>query len=104
MVAHNTSSHGEPPRSLSAEVETQLARALAALAGAKRTEPDGALKLALEAAAHEARERGLMPEELILAFKNLEQRLTPRGDNNEETRVALRTKIIRALLEAYYTR
>jgi hypothetical protein len=101
MVPQN--SHGQPPRAFSPEVEEQLVRALSALTRAKQTEPDEALKCALEAAGREAKERELHPEELILTFKRVEHRIEPLGVGDDTQRVNLRTKLIRLLLEAYFS-
>jgi hypothetical protein len=101
MVPQN--SHGQPPRSLSPEVEEQLTRALSALSLSTDSSPDPALQQAIAAAGREAKDRELNPEELILAFKRLEKRLDHSATGDDAARVAMRTKLIRALLEAYYT-
>ena len=103
MVAHHPDRPGQSPRSLSPEVEDQLARALAKALSGKNLTVDPELQCALEAAAKEARQRSLLPEDLVLSFKKLEVRVDTRALGDETVRVALRTRIIRALLEAYYT-
>jgi hypothetical protein len=100
MVPQN--SHGEPPRSFSPAVEEQLARALTSLSSLKQKEPTTDLRQAIEAAGREAQDRALDPQELIVAFKRLEQRLDLHGHGDDPSAVALRTKLIRLLLEAYY--
>jgi hypothetical protein len=100
MVPQN--SHGQPPRSFSPEVEEQLLLALGAVTSGKQSEPGPDLLRAVEAAGREAKERELHPEELILAFKQLEKQLdfAPADD---QLRASLRTRLIRALLESYYS-
>jgi hypothetical protein len=102
MVAQHTNNPGPPPRSLSPEVEDQLARALRQRLSGKEPSIDPMLQDALRGAAREARERALMPEDLVLVFKRLDQRMDTRLAMDETLRVSLRTKIVRALLEAYY--
>jgi hypothetical protein len=99
MVPQN--SHGQP-RSFSPDVEEQLTRALIAVTSAN--EPvQSDLQQAIESAGRDAKERSLNPEELILAFKQIERRLDFDAVRDDLMRVNLRTKLIRALLEAYYS-
>ena len=100
MVPQN--SQGQP-RSFSPEVEEQLARALVAVTSLTGANPGPELQAAVEAAGKEAKTRCLSPEELILAFKEIERRLDFDAIRDDRMRVALRTKLIRALLEAYYS-
>ena len=72
MAAYNPSSPRDGNRSLSPEVAARLRLALDAY-WAEITGHDAELKAALSAAAHEARARGLRPEELLLALKNIEE-------------------------------
>lgn len=102
MVAQHPDRPGPSPRSLSPDVEDQLALALANALSGKNLTVDPGLQAALEAAAKEARQRSLLPEDLVLSFKKLEVRIDSRAHGDESARVALRTRIIRALLEAYY--
>jgi hypothetical protein len=99
MVPQN--SHGQPPRSFSPEVEEQLVLALGAVTDGKLGEPGPDLLRAVEAAGREAKERALHPEELILAFKQLERRLD-FASFDDSVRASFRTRLIRALLESYY--
>jgi hypothetical protein len=87
----------------SPEVEEQLTRALTAVTSMTDTTPAPALQAAVEAAGREAKERCLSPEELILAFKQIERRLDVDAVRDDRMRVTLRTKLISALLEAYYS-
>jgi hypothetical protein len=105
MVAQHTNTPQEPPRSLSPEVEEQLEQALREFAAAASPVVKDSLRTALERAGHDARERKLRPEELILVFKSIEQRLGVRFPDAETAGGAtFRARLIRALLEAYYDR
>lgn len=103
MVAQHSNTPGEPPRSLSAEVEQRLERALRGLVADRSTAITEGLTDALKAAGSDARERNLRPEELILVFKTLEERIgVTRSDEETGPRSNFRARLIRALLEAYY--
>lgn len=105
MVAQHTNTPQEPPRSLSPEVKEQLEQALREFAAAASPVVTDSLRTALERAGNDARERTLRPEELILVFKSIEQRLGVRFPDSETAGGAtFRTRLIRALLEAYYDR
>jgi hypothetical protein len=104
MVAH-TNTPEEPPRSLSPEVEEQLEHALRDFAAAAAPVVTDSLRTTLETAGNEARERKMRPEELILLFKSMEQRIGVRfPDPKTAGDPTFRTRLIRALLEAYYER
>src|SRR5438270_10412651 len=105
MVARHTNTPEEPARSLSPEVTEQLERALRELAAASSPAVTDSLRATLEKAGNEARERQLRPEELILVFKSMEQRIGVRFPDAEKAGdPTLRTRLIRTLLEAYYER
>lgn len=95
MVAQDSS--GQPPRPLSSAAELRLQRAFELF---HATDPDAseALMEAVRAVGLEASERGLTPEELLIAFKSIEARASPRAAGGRPERFAL----IRAMLEAYY--
>jgi hypothetical protein len=105
MVAQPTNTPEEPPRSLSPDVKEQLEQALRGFAASARPVVTDALRTALERAGNDARERKLRPEELILVFKAMEQRIGVRFPGPEtQGGATFRTRLIRALLEAYYDR
>jgi hypothetical protein len=104
MGAQHTNPPEEAPRSLSPEVKKQLESALREVAEAAFPLVTDSLRATLEKAGNEARERGLRPEELILAFKNLEQRIGVKFPEPNVGDPTFRTRLIRALLEAYYER
>jgi len=89
---------------LSPEVKEQLERALREFAASATAVVTDALRATLERAAHEARARKLRPEELILVFKSLEQRIGVRFPDAKAGDPTFRTRLIRTLLEAYYER
>lgn len=62
--------------------------------------PGGRLERALQRAAEDAHERGLLPEELLLALKDVEAGLAATLRLPEPA--TGRVRIVRALLEAYY--
>lgn len=103
MVPQHTNNPPDPSRSLSQEVQEQLIAGILSLADGGDTDASERLRPALVEAGREARSQKLTPEELILAFKQVEllaeSRMTPavrsryHGDRNRS---------IRALLEAYY--
>jgi hypothetical protein len=101
MVAQHSKTPGDPPRLLSEAVRNQLELALRASADRA---PDGEelLRAAVQAAATEGRERGLRPEELVVALKTVEERIEPSGSRKEDERSTFRLRLIRALLDAYY--
>jgi len=105
MVAKQTNTPEKPTRSLSPEVTEQLEQALRDFAAAARPTVSDALRSALERAGSDARERKLRPEELILVFKSMEQRIGVSFPDPDTTGSAtFRTRLIRSLLEAYYDR
>jgi hypothetical protein len=105
MVAQPTNTPEEPPRSLSPGVKEQLEQALREFADAAKPIVTDALRSALERAGNDARARKLRAEELILLFKAMEQRIGVKfPDLEREGGATFRTRLIRALLEAYYDR
>jgi hypothetical protein len=88
------------PRSLSPQVETQLSAALKAHSSKPSDETAKTLKLALVAAAQDARKRELRSEELVLVFKAIER---SSGALIADEKVSpSRNQLIKALLDAYY--
>jgi hypothetical protein len=105
MVAQHTNTPEESPRALSPEVTEQLEQALREFAAAARPMVTDAMRTALEKAGSDARERKLRAEELILVFKSMEQRIGLKFPDPERAGdPTFRTRLIRALLEAYYDR
>ena len=99
MVPQHSS--GNPPQSLSPELEQALERAFRSFS-AGAPDATAALTEAVRAVGKDARERGLHPEHLLLAFKAIEDRvrdvLAPDWRD-----VGLRPTLIRAMLEIYYS-
>jgi len=99
MVPQHTGTPDESRR-LSPEVEAQLEAALRLVAG-----PAHALDVlhdAVRAAAADARARNLRAEELLVNFKEVEARLGAPLVDNASLGDAERSRVIRALIEAYY--
>ena len=99
MVPDRTDS-GEMPRPFSRDVEAALEAAL--LEAWQDGAPPESLRRAVKAAAHEAREHLLRPEEMLVAFKAMEQRLSIRLPERSRPGQADRGWMIRTLIEAYY--
>ena len=102
MAAYNSRSPGDKNRSLSSDVSAQLLLALM-----KRwTDPeafDSALSTALSAAADEARGRGLLPEELLLALKAIEQEVAKSLDvADTQDRDRFRIWLVGACMRAFF--
>jgi hypothetical protein len=92
-----------PPRPLDPRIEQTLVDALKALFSADPTEAARqALQDAVVAAARDARARKLRPEELVLAFKALEQRAGYSVPEKPTRGERPRSQMIQALLDAYY--
>lgn len=91
---------GPERRRFSAEVEARLVRALVEseerMSSAAAVELDGALK----EAAREARDNSIQVEDLVIAFKRVEEQASRQGQG-EGVR-ANRIRILRTLLGAYY--
>jgi hypothetical protein len=105
MVARPTNSPEDAPRSLSPEIEAQLEQALRDFAVAGAPVVTDSLRTTLERAGNQARERKMRPEELIVVFKSMERRIGVRfPDPQTAGDPTFRTRLIRALLEAYYER
>jgi hypothetical protein len=93
----------EPPRSLSPEVEAQLVEAIRVLAAPGGEQTSEVVTQALQAAGREARERKFRSEELLLLFKRLEHRIgVTVPDQGPKKDTPLRSRVVRALLQAYY--
>lgn len=102
MVPHRNTPD-EPTRALSAEVERALISALRAVASGEADSSSEPVREAVTAAGQEARDRALRPEELVLAFKRIEDAATRSLDAREQANhVAARSRLMQALLEAYY--
>lgn len=103
MVAYNPRSPRDENRMLSPDVATQLRTSLAA----RWTEPDSfdaALTSALTAAAEEARTRGLRPEELLVALKEIEEDVSVRLDvADTQDRDRFHTWLIGACMRAFFS-
>lgn len=101
MNAHDSSSPAEP-RPLSAPVRASLSDAIASVyrdaAG-----NDDVLRQALRLAATEARDRGLRPEELIVAIKALLDDV-PGGSYGLSAgdQLRIRDRIVSACIKAYF--
>jgi len=87
-------------RPFSPEVEAALEAAL--LEPWSGGAPSVALHRALKAAAHDARQRLLRAEEMLVAFKTIEQRVSARRSGALAPSTDDRTRLIRALIDAYY--
>lgn len=98
MVPQHSS--GPPPRDLSPDVLRQLEHAFGQFA-ARAADAAALLTEAVRAVGRDARARALTPEELVLAFKSVEARVQLSAPK-DWTATALRTGLIRAMLEAYY--
>lgn len=103
MVPHNTSGD-DPPRALTAEVQVRLELALRTFAAAGSAEAFDELIQALGAAGRDARALAMRSEELVLAFKAIEQAIGISVPERSKTGGSAmgRSQIIRALIEAYY--
>ena len=93
----------QPLRDFSSGIATALSSALIALA---RRDDEGnmaSVRDALGAAAAEARQRDLRPEELVLAFKRIEDEVVVQLDaKSRSAHEALRSRLVSALLSAYF--
>ncbi len=90
------------PRPLSERVDAQLRDAIVGVQ--RNTGTEDALREALREAAAEARQRGLRPEELIIALKALIDDLPGMRSPATEDRVRLRDRIVSACIRAYFGR
>lgn len=98
-----------PPRGLSAEVHTALEAALRCYGSTGSAEALDALTAMLQTAGRDARARELRSDELLLVFKAIELKLG-LGDHERFDRTGVgrpesamsRTRLLRAMLEAYY--
>lgn len=90
-----------PSRAFSPEIEEALERALQE--PWQNGSPPESLRRSLESAASEARERRLQPEEMLVAFKALERRIQLRMTGNAQLGSDDRARVVRALIEAYFS-
>lgn len=102
MVAQFTKTPDDPFRPLSPEIAAELEQAVRAFIASDDGRADDALRQALARAGQDARERHLRPEELLLAFKEIESRAGEARGSARQVKASLRTKLIQAMLEAYY--
>jgi hypothetical protein len=108
MIAHDSRGTPEDARALSAALAQRLRRAIderwRARGDADVERAVAALGAALEEAAAEARQRGLHPEELILAMKAIERDVAgARGNLGVADRRALRSWLVTACIRAYFS-
>lgn len=101
MIPLNSHGSDGPPRSLSPAVTAELAAAMRSFAAGSRTS-EAWLQRALSAAALEAREMGLRPEELVLALKRIEVTVSRASTRSLPEQEAFHTRILAAMLEAYF--
>jgi hypothetical protein len=102
MVPQQTNPPGEPPRTLSPDVEQQLEQSLRTFLTTKNASADD-VRSALQRAAKDARARSLRAEELLTILKGLESRIgTVLPEDGGGDRDAGRSRLIRAMIEAYY--
>ena len=94
----------DAPRSLAPEIEKRISVSLKAHAHKPTDETSVSLRTALAAAARDARERGILSEELVLIFKAIEHSAGIRLADDEPGNPNSRSQIVRALLDAYYSR
>lgn len=99
MVPNRDDPPGEAARGFSAEIQAALEKALRS---SGKDGPSEELRRALKAAAREARDQHLRAEEMLIAFKELERRVTLQQLPADVPSPAGRSAIIRALIEAYY--
>ena len=100
MVAQQSNPPGQPG-GLSPEVELALEAAFRQLIE-EHPGAEAAVERAVTAVGTEARQRGLPPEELLIAFKAIEERAADSQPGSAYRPHGLRSKMIRAMLEAYY--
>ncbi len=95
---------GTPParRRFSTEVEARLVDAL--IESGEQISSDAAAKLdrALRDAAREAQDNQIQVEDLMIAFKHVEQQAISRARKEGEVKPD-RVRILKKLLEAYYS-
>jgi hypothetical protein len=108
MIAHDSRGTPEDARALSAPLARRLREAIEerwrATGDADVERAGGALSKALADAAAEARERGLHPEQLILALKALESDVAAtRGNPGSADRRTLRSWLVTACIRAYFS-
>ena len=93
----------QPLRGFSYGIATALSSALTALARRDDEANMAAVRDAVGAAAAEARQRGLRPEELVLAFKGIEDEVVMQLDaKSKSAHETLRSRLVSALLSAYF--
>jgi hypothetical protein len=107
MIAHDSRETPEDARALSAGLAQRLRVAIEerwrATSSADVERAVATLGVALEDAAAEARQRGLHPEELIVAMKALERDVAAtRGNPGSADRRTLRSWLVTACIRAYF--
>jgi hypothetical protein len=90
-----------PRRRFSTEVESRLVEALVETEERMSSSAAASLDRALKDAAREARENSIQVEELMIAFKQVEEQAARRSKGEGDLR-ASRVRILRTLLDAYY--
>lgn len=100
MAARPNTPCGSRPE-LPPHIREQLENAFRALAKGE-AEAEQAIELAVIAVGTEARERKFRPEELLVAFKAIEDHARECAPLAQEESYSFRTRIIGAMLEAYY--
>ena len=102
MVAYNPRSPDDERPTLPSEIAAQLRAALSARWSRSETN-DSVLESALAAAAHDAKERGLRPEELLIALKRIEEDVADALDvANTQDRDRFRTWLVGACMRAFF--
>lgn len=102
MVAYNSRTPDDHRRLLSADVADQLRAALTARWD-KASDSDALLVTALAEAARDAREKQLLPEELLLALKAIEEQVANSMRHvDTDQRDHLRRWLVSVCLRAYF--
>jgi hypothetical protein len=103
MMAHDSRFSPEP-RPLSDETLAVLRKAVLGHLE-RKSDPERGLEQAVAAVVHEARERSMRPEELIIAFKALYANLPdPPTIAARAEQLRLREQLVTACIHAYYGR
>lgn len=91
-------------RSLSPDITARLEQALRAFISAPSERVTETLRTALQAAARDARARDLRPEELIVLFRAMEERIGKLPEGEFAPTSTFRSRMLGAMLQAYYDR
>jgi len=103
MVPQHSDTPEGPPPSLSPVIARNLEDALRAFLKTPTSSVDE-LRSALQGAARDARDQGLAAEQLLIILKAMEQRIGSAIPEDPKAPTASRTRLIRAMIEAYYMR